>query len=720
MPVVEAGGKKGSRMKADQQTYRKAAFNSVLGLIFQFLFGVTLLIFAFNAGNGVDHAIMTAAIFTLLGVLVWLALAILFDQHRRERIEAMEAEALDAQDALASSAFEQSAGELRVAARRLQFIERWVLPSFSAVTALSLLGVGIPRLTGALALYDPGSEFVPPTEHGWALAIGLFIAVLGFVYARYTSGMAKQKVWSLLQAGAAYLVGAALFAALLAAAHIIAIATERDVALRLVMVALPLITTVVGVEMVLNLIGGFYSARRPGEPAKAAFNLKSLGLLAAPDRIVQSVAEAVNYQFGVNVSETWFFRVARRWWAAVVLFGALVAWGLSCVVVIAPDQRGMILTNGQIDPDNPTVGPGLHFKMPYPIGQLYIPPYTVERGGREVELRTVSGLRQIGVGSPEPGDDTPVILWTDPHVDREEFLIVQPAPTVSRVGGSTPGVAGDVSLVAVEVPVTYRVNDVESWAKMAQDDSRELLLEAVGRREVTLYVSSLRADQVLSIDRDRLARELRAQIALAYARTFGDDGDESRIIDIVAVAAEGLHPPTGAAASFENLVRSRQVIDRQRERAQKDAAEALIAAAGSTELAEEIIAKLDEIDRLNERGADADTLAAATLEAQRLIESAGGTAGRRLSQASAERWVSHMSERGRAALYVGELASYNAAPMVYAWSRYFEALAESTRDVRVYMVDPRMETMRVQLNLEESQFGPNFRAGIDDQPEGTD
>jgi hypothetical protein len=102
-------------MKADYLSYQRATSRSLLGLVIQLVLGLVLLLYGLF---GADKAAQTAAAYVLLGVPVWLSLAILFDQHRRERIEAIEAEAFAASDAAASSVFEQSGDDLRVAAGR--------------------------------------------------------------------------------------------------------------------------------------------------------------------------------------------------------------------------------------------------------------------------------------------------------------------------------------------------------------------------------------------------------------------------------------------------------------------------------------------------------------------------------------------------------------------------------------------------------------------------
>src|SRR5690348_5435703 len=103
-------------MKADYLSYQRATSRSLLGLVINLALGLLLLLYGLFAH---DHASVTAGMFILLGVPVWLCLAVVFDQHRRERIEAIEADAFAASDAAASSAFEQQGDELRVAAKRL-------------------------------------------------------------------------------------------------------------------------------------------------------------------------------------------------------------------------------------------------------------------------------------------------------------------------------------------------------------------------------------------------------------------------------------------------------------------------------------------------------------------------------------------------------------------------------------------------------------------------
>src|ERR1044071_2766705 len=127
-------------MKADYLSYQRATRVSLLGLLIQLALGLLLLLFGlFNR----DKAAETASAFVLLGVPVWLALAILFDQHRRERIEAIEAEAFAASDAASSSVFEDRSDDLRVAAKRLRTLYRWMIPAVNLLVGGLLIGLGL-------------------------------------------------------------------------------------------------------------------------------------------------------------------------------------------------------------------------------------------------------------------------------------------------------------------------------------------------------------------------------------------------------------------------------------------------------------------------------------------------------------------------------------------------------------------------------------------------
>ncbi|MBZ0173625.1 MAG: hypothetical protein K8E66_14680, partial [Phycisphaerales bacterium] len=160
-------------MKADHLSFKRAASVAMLGLAIQI--GITLILLLYGL-YGRDNAAFSASFFSLVGVFVWLVLMLLFDQHRRERLEAMEAEALA--DEAATSVFEEGAADLRIASRRLQTWYKFVIPITSLLIGGALIALGFWRFQADRALARPGQ--LPEAEYrGWALAFGLIIAFVG-------------------------------------------------------------------------------------------------------------------------------------------------------------------------------------------------------------------------------------------------------------------------------------------------------------------------------------------------------------------------------------------------------------------------------------------------------------------------------------------------------------------------------------------------------------
>lgn len=207
----------GTGMKADYLSYKRAASVALLGLGLQLAMGLTLLIYGFVAKPRADQVAISVGLLVLAGGLIWLLLAILFDQHRRERIEDMETQALISSGARDASVFTESADDFRVAAKRLAWMYRLLVPVVSLLYAAGLGALGVWRYRASEKLaFSP--DFVSTIHFGWAIALGLGVGFTGFIFARYVAGMAKQQVWTNLRAGAGAAVAAAVLALLWAVA----------------------------------------------------------------------------------------------------------------------------------------------------------------------------------------------------------------------------------------------------------------------------------------------------------------------------------------------------------------------------------------------------------------------------------------------------------------------------------------------------------------------
>lgn len=708
-------------VRGDYQTYRRAALICVVGLVIQTVVALLMLIYSTYSG---DHAARTASILFGAGVIVWVMLLFVFDQHRRERIESMEAEQFASSGGVSASAFSGAEDDLRVAARRLAFIQKWIIPASSLVFSAILILSGYLRLRG-WNIYSSSETFTYNTLYlGATLAIGLAIGVVGFIFARFVSGMGKEPVWANLRAGAAQSVAISLVGVMLAIAAFLELSLGQMGLKNLTPMIVPIGMIVLGIEVILNLILDVYRPRKAGEDPRPAFDSRLLGLLAAPDRIAANIGEAVNYQFGVDVTGTWFYQLISKLVLWLVGMGVAIAWIMTMLVVVEPHERGLILTNGRVsspiysfgDRGESDIGPGLHVKLPWPFA-TYETPVSYSRNGREQqEVRTTTGVRVLQLASNPPDSDknTPII-WTETHTAREKLNIVLPTKDIDESDSvnALSSSQSDLSLLAIEVPVHYVVRDVKLFDQFAGPGQRDDLLQMIGRRVVSQFLGEWSVDQILRHNQTDMVAQLRSRLEASYAPLNEGQGPG---IEILFVGLQGAHPPKKVAPSFERVIAARQNRESMIEDASRIEIATLTEIAGSVELAEQIVEQLYELDAQRRAGADQSVLTNIEIEVQRLLETAGGEAGEKLLSAGAQRWQRHMTERGQAVLLKGQEQAYNASPSLYKSQNYFDALLDAIKNARVYLTPGDIESLHIRMDLMDQEAGSDVfdpEAGAD-------
>src|SRR6185369_14463181 len=92
---------------------------------------------------------------------------------------------------------------------------------------------------------------------------------------------------------------------------------------------LPLFMIAIGVEIAVNLVLNLYRPRMAGEQPRPAFESRILGLLIGAGGVATTLREAFRYQFGFEISGSWFWRLFGRALAPLILVGAAVLWLLT-------------------------------------------------------------------------------------------------------------------------------------------------------------------------------------------------------------------------------------------------------------------------------------------------------------------------------------------------------------------------------------------------------
>ncbi len=55
-----------------------------------------------------------------------------------------------------------------------------------------------------------------------------------------------------------------------------------------------------------------YRPRVKGKVARPVYDSRFAGLLGQPESLFTTAAKTIDYQFGFNVSETWFFQLVKK------------------------------------------------------------------------------------------------------------------------------------------------------------------------------------------------------------------------------------------------------------------------------------------------------------------------------------------------------------------------------------------------------------------------
>ena len=597
---------------------------ALAGAFFQLLFaGVCLILWLWTVisftNPGTPRGSLSALACTLLlavGVPLWLMVAVMFYCRQLERREAIELAELAAGGGPAGSIFRREDGqELRPAAARVAFLDKWIVPIFTVLWA------GLHVLIAVLLLrylVPKRAEDLPHTaEAGMLLALTGFLA---FLLSRYATGMGRVPEWRPLRAAGSYL----LVNTLAVGAAVVALIAEWqgypavDV---IVAYVPPLVQIILAAELLLNFVLDLFRPRVPGQEQRPSFDSRLFNLLAEPGKVGRSLAEAVNYQFGFEVSKTWFYQLLSRSMVPLLIFAVAVAFALTSVVVVGQAEQCVVFHWGKLDARG-TLGPGIHLKWPWPIDRT--------------ERFNVGKVHEILLGAGDQRDPNErmadfvngreLFLWTKAHGSyrEQDFLVAVPPrnqePATRPAGEPTSGPAETqpafqartsgqqppppVNIIKLVVSVQYVVDDPYKFGYTYADAAK--VLECVAYREMTRYCACATLDEpvggadanrpeaIMTYGQRRAAEALKSRIEAAVGKDGLDLG-----VRIVHVGFLAVHPPAEAAPSYEAVLEAERRTDEKRFEAEGEAAKTLVRVAGDPQTALELALAIQVVSRLD-------------------------------------------------------------------------------------------------------------------------
>jgi membrane protease subunit HflK len=474
-----------------------------------------------------SQAGQAASIFLGLGAFIAFASWFQMRLDENERLEKLEIDEL-ARAKGESALFDAKESEVFPARRARELFEKFFVPGFAVL--LFLLEGG-----GAWLLWSwtgKATSGIVPERAMPSLSFFAIFSLLLFLFGRFSVTIARLEDRRLLRPGASFLLAGA-FVCFFTALGVAGIKIGFPRTDFWVARALCVLLGLMAMEILLTLLSEIYRPRLKGRIARPLYDSRLVGLLAQPESLFTTAAQALDYQFGFKVSETWFFQLLQKNLPVLLLAQLAVLLLSTCVVFIDPGEQAVLEHFGRPVAD---LKSGAHLKWPWPVDKIF--------RYRTDEIQTF----EVGYTPDAQSESEKTILWSVAHAKEVNFLVGNHATAmVQNQNGDTNGTlkAPPVSLISVSIPVQFQIANVMDWAYNNADQSN--LLQDLATRDVVRFLAGVDLNDVMSHARLAAAQELQNQIQ--------SDADAHRLgAKILFVGLQDIHPPVAVAADYENVV----------------------------------------------------------------------------------------------------------------------------------------------------------------------
>ena len=613
------------------------------------LVAATMIFVAAFVVMGYVHSVagQAASIFLGLGALVAFVSWFQMRLEENERLEKLELDEL-VKSKGGSTLFEAKDAEVFPAQRAREQFEKFFVPGFGVL--LFLL-----EAVGAWVLWQwiPKSPSVIVSDRAMpALSLFAIFALLLFLFGRFSVTMARLENHRLLRPSASFLLLGA-YICFLTALGIAGVKADFPKADIYIAKGLCVLLGLMAAEMLITLLLEIYRPRVKGKISRPVYDSRFVGLLGQPESLFTTAAQTIDYQFGFNVSETWFFQLLKKNLLVLLLAQLAVLVLSTCFVFIDAGEQAVLERFGK-----PVAGgvlsPGAHLKLPWPMERVY--------RFRTEQIQTFD----VGYTPDAQSESANTVLWSAAHGKEDNFLVAnRETATIRNQSADTNDTlkAPPVSLITVSIPVQFQIHDVMAWAYNNADPAE--LLQDLATRTVVHYLASEDLSDVMSQARSEAAQLLRERIqAAADARQLG--------VKILFVGVQDIHPPTTVAADYEKVVGAEQ-----------------------TKLA---------------------TILGARADAIRTNAIAGALAFTVTNIAAATRQQLEVSAYARAALFTNQIPAFQAAPSVYQQRAYFQTFAAATANARKYVLLVTNTSDVVIFNLEDKIREDLLNLNVNEKP----
>jgi membrane protease subunit HflK len=601
----------------------------------------------------------------LAGLLVWGVLVVQFYTRSRaeqEKLDMAQVSKTLRQETIFSGGADRTS-LFEEAQKRLVFFEKWILPTLGIIIAAVEITLGLLMYKRVTSIME--WQFQNPLL---CAVLVILISFVCFLISRFATGMSAETLWRPLRAGGSYFLTTA-FIGFFAGVSLAFAQFKYPLGLTILEYSIPWLLVVLGCEILLNTLLDIYRPRVAGQYTVGALDSRLLGLINEPGGLFHTVASAMDYQFGFQVSHTWFYKLLEKAILPLILLMVVVLYLMTSIVIVGPGQQGVIehLGSPDIERGGRQIGPGLSFKWPWPFDQVYLYP--------------TDSIQQVNIGFVEGEDKkTDSLLWGQEHYEKEYDLIVAAA-----------GVAADskqdtvpVGIVRANITILYRIKDVSSYIYKHIDAKQAL--EAICYRELTQYGTSATVEtDDKNIEKSLLGKG-RLEASRVLRQRIQNAADNTGLgVEIVLCGMQGIHPPPKLAQNYQDVTGSFQTRQASVLRAIAQRNITLTELAGSIEEVDAIYDLVQKYSKVK------DTLSPEQNEQMRkdiaaLLFKAKGQVFTAVCQAQADAFAKATLAEATGQRFVGQLKAYQANPVLYKKIERLKMLEESLNTTRKYIV----------------------------------
>ncbi|TDV15695.1 protease modulator HflK [Paraburkholderia caballeronis] len=357
--------------------------------------------------------------------------------------------------------------------------------------------------------------------------------------------------------------------------------------------------------------------------------------LMRPPASPAELGASLRRRYGIDLRQSWVLYSTVRMLPAVCVALVTVAWLLSGVTILQPDQRAVYERFGA-----PVAvwQPGLHAGLPWPFGHAQV----LDNGAvRQIVVSSGADAMDDGGDGSAAAPPIDADARTPEQLDRL-WDVVHPWETTQVIAGGNSQ-QQNFEIVSADVRLDYRVgaSDADARASLYRAADVPAVVRAVANREVVRYLASHTLDALIEARQTVIAERIRRAVQ-QQLDTLGSG------IEVVAVVIESVHPPAGVSAAWHD-VQAAQI------RAAASVAQSRARAAGLMGQAQE--------------------------QAQTGIAAANATAAEALATARAQQTT-----------FAADIAAGQAGGRAFAFEYYLHNLQKGLQNANLTVIDDRLVT----------------------------